>query len=61
MTFELNEQMVAVIGKALGAQPYELVAPVIAELQKQINAQQKPPDEWKRGADADFERIKDAA
>ena len=30
-----------VIGKALGSQPYDYVAPVIAELQKQINAQQK--------------------
>lgn len=42
MKFELSEQMVAIIGKALGAMPYEMSAPVIAELQKQIDAQQKP-------------------
>ena len=44
LKFELTEQQVAVIGKALGAQPYDLAAPVIAELQKQIAAQQKPKE-----------------
>lgn len=38
---ELTEQMINIIGKALGSQPYELVAPVITELQKQINEQQE--------------------
>lgn len=43
LKFELSNEMVAVIGKALGAQPYDLVAPVIIELQKQINAQAAIP------------------
>jgi hypothetical protein len=41
LKFELSEQALAIIGKALGAQPYDAVASVIAELQKQINEQQK--------------------
>ena len=40
MKFELSEQMVAIIGNALGAQPYNIVKSTIEELQKQINAQQ---------------------
>jgi hypothetical protein len=40
LKLELSEQMISVIGKALGAQPFDVVAPVIAELQKQISAQQ---------------------
>jgi hypothetical protein len=40
LKFELSQEMVAVIGRALGAQPFDTVAPVIAELQKQITAQQ---------------------
>jgi hypothetical protein len=43
LKFELSQDMVAVIGRALGAQPFDTVAPVIAELQKQITAQQPPP------------------
>lgn len=39
MKFELSEQQILIIGKALGAQPYDVVALVIAELQKQINGQ----------------------
>ena len=42
LKFELSEQMVSVIGEALSGAPYKIAAPVIAELQKQINAQQKP-------------------
>lgn len=42
LTLKLTPEMVQVIGKALGAQPYDLVASVIAELQKQINEQQQP-------------------
>jgi hypothetical protein len=37
---ELSEQMIQVIGEALGNAPFKTSAPVIAELQKQINAQQ---------------------
>lgn len=41
LKFELSEQMVAVIGAALGKAPYDAVATVIAELQRQINAQKQ--------------------
>lgn len=41
LKLELTEQQVAVIGEALSAAPYRVVAPVIAELQKQIDAQGK--------------------
>lgn len=37
--FELSEQMTAVIVNALGNHPYRESAPVIAELQRQINRQ----------------------
>ena len=37
---ELSDQMVSVIGEALGNAPYKVSAPVIAEIQKQISAQQ---------------------
>lgn len=37
--FELPEQMTAVIVAALGEHPYRESAPVIAELQRQINNQ----------------------
>lgn len=43
--FELTEQHVAIIGVALGKAPYETVAPVIAELQRQINEQKQPKEE----------------
>lgn len=43
LKLELSNEMIAVIGKALGVQPYDLVASVITELQKQITAQQTPP------------------
>lgn len=42
LTLKLTPQMVHVIGLALGTQPYDTVATVVAELQKQINQQQKP-------------------
>lgn len=35
----LSEQMISIIGQALGLAPYNVSAPVIAELQKQINEQ----------------------
>lgn len=41
MTLELSEQMVAIIGEALAQLPYKIAAPVIAELQRQIDAQGK--------------------
>lgn len=43
ITLTLSPDMVQVIGRALGAQPYDSVALVVAELQKQINEQQKSP------------------
>jgi hypothetical protein len=39
--FELTEQQTEIIGKALGAQPHDIVRPIIEELQKQINRQQQ--------------------
>lgn len=36
---QLTEQNLAIVSKALGAQPFELVAPVIGEIQRQINEQ----------------------
>jgi hypothetical protein len=41
LKFELSLEMLNVIGEALGNGPHKVVAPVIAELQKQINAQQQ--------------------
>lgn len=38
---KLSREMVAVIGQALAKAPYETSAPVIAELQKQVNEQIK--------------------
>jgi hypothetical protein len=38
---ELPEQMMAVIASALGNHPYREAAPVIAEVQRQINVQQR--------------------
>jgi hypothetical protein len=35
---ELTEQMLQVIGEALGNAPYRISAPVLAEIQKQLDA-----------------------
>lgn len=50
LKFELSEQHVAIIGAALGKAPYDTVAPVIAELQKQINAQKTAQEPVKEAA-----------
>jgi hypothetical protein len=42
-TFELSEQMAAVIVSALGNHPYREAAPVIAELQRQATKQMPLP------------------
>lgn len=42
LKFELSQQAIEVIGHALGRMPYDTVCTVIAELQRQINEQQKP-------------------
>lgn len=47
---ELSEQMLDVISRALGNTPYAIAAPVVAELQKQIAAQQQKPQEVKEAA-----------
>lgn len=39
---ELTEQQVAIIGQILGKAPYEVAAPIIADIQRQIDSQQKP-------------------
>ena len=42
LKFEFTQQMTQIIGEALGNAPYRIAAPVIAELQRQIDAQTKP-------------------
>ena len=37
--FELSEQMFSVIANALGNHPFREAAPVVQELQRQLNAQ----------------------
>lgn len=44
LKFEVSEQYLAIIAKALGAQSYDLVAPVIMELQRQLIAQRQPAE-----------------
>lgn len=44
LKFEISTQMAAIIGNALAKQPYEVVAPVLTELQRQIDAQQRQPE-----------------
>ncbi len=39
LKFELTEEHVAVLGRALDQMPYAVAAPVVAEMQRQINAQ----------------------
>jgi hypothetical protein len=41
--FELSEQMTAVIANALGNHPFREAAPVINEIQRQINNQRPMP------------------
>jgi hypothetical protein len=36
---ELNEQMLGVISRALGAAPFDVVVGTVMEIQKQVNAQ----------------------
>lgn len=50
LKFELSEQQLEVISRALANAPYGQVAPVIAELQKQYNAQQQQKPEVKEAA-----------
>jgi hypothetical protein len=49
LKFELSEQHIAIIAKALAAQPYGLVAPVVADIQNQINAQQEKEPQDRAG------------
>lgn len=48
---ELSEQMLQVIGNALGAAPYNVAAPVVAELQKQVSAQLQPATPAEKSAE----------
>ena len=41
LKFDVTEQMIQVIGRALGQMPHDIARPVIDELQRQINAQQQ--------------------
>jgi hypothetical protein len=51
LKLELSDQMVAAIGEALNNAPYKLAAPILIELQRQINEQRpegaKLPEENK--------------
>lgn len=40
LKFELSPQILSVISQALGNTPYSVAAPVVAELQRQINEQE---------------------
>lgn len=42
MIFDLSDPMTMVIIEALGNHPYKEAAPVIGELQRQINSQRPP-------------------
>lgn len=41
-TLKLTAQQIQTVGNALAAQPYGQVAPLLAEIQKQISDQDKP-------------------
>lgn len=41
-TFNFSEQQINVILRALGAQPYEMSAPMITEIHKQVQASKEP-------------------
>jgi hypothetical protein len=45
LTFQFTEQMTSEIGKVLQRGPYRKVAPILAEIQRQIEAQQKPAEQ----------------
>ncbi|HEX4500632.1 MAG TPA: hypothetical protein VH187_05580 [Scandinavium sp.] len=42
-TFTFTEQMIKDIGACLENAPYRIAAPILLEIQKQINAQQQQP------------------
>lgn len=44
LTLTLSDEQLHVIGMALSEAPYRVAAPVIAEINKQVLAQQKPED-----------------
>lgn len=44
LKFELTQQQVQIIAAALGELPFKHAQPVLAELQKQVDAQQVEPD-----------------
>ncbi len=50
LKFELSEQHVAIIGRALGQLPHDAVRATIDEMQKQIDAQRQNKDEQKKEA-----------
>ena len=45
LKFELTEQQVMHIAAALGEAPFKIANPILQELQKQLDAQQKKPEE----------------
>jgi hypothetical protein len=43
LRFEFTEQMAQQIAEIIQGAPYRVAAPILQEMQKQINAQQAPP------------------
>lgn len=44
MKLDLTQEHLQIIGAALGEMPYRVAAPVIAEINRQIAAQEAPTD-----------------
>lgn len=49
LKFELTQQQLQMIAAGLGELPYKHSAPLLAELQKQFDAQQPKSDEGDKG------------
>lgn len=43
MNIEFTQEELMTVGAALGRLPYDQVAPLLSNIQKQINEQQEPP------------------
>ena len=50
---ELSEDMMNIIVQALANAPYRVAAPVLNEIQKQVNEQQSKPESVLRGLSGD--------
>jgi len=45
LKFELSQEMVQVVARALGEMPAKISMPVIQEMQRQISAQKNPSEQ----------------